>query len=133
MRTNRIIPVLIAVAILAVAAAAQTTPPAQAPVNKPVDTAKLFTEIAGSYAYTRETQDMVIKFWVEGGKLYGAPEGQENDFAEVVLMDAEKLLFEATPQGGQLFQIEFSRGESGKFEKSILRTQGIEVAGVKIK
>lgn len=133
MRTNRIVPVLIAIVVLASTALAQTAPPAQAQEKKPVDTAKLFAKIAGSYAYNYQTQDMVIKFWIENGKLYGAPEGQESDFAEVVLMDTEKLLFEATPQSGELFQIEFSRGESGKFEKSILRTQGIEVAGVKIK
>lgn len=133
MRTHRIILVLIAVIAFAAAAAAQTAPTAQAQEKKPVDTAKLFAEIAGSYAYTSQTQDMVISYWVEGGKLYGAPQGQESDYAEVVLMDAEKFLFEATPQGGQLYQIEFARGESGKFEKSILRTQGMEVPGVRIK
>ena len=133
MRTHRIIPALIAVIIIAAAAAAQTAPPAQSKEQKPIDAAKLFAEIAGSFAYTYEVQDMVIKYWVENGKLYGAPEGQENDSAEVVLKDAEKLIFEAIPSNGQLYQVEFSRGDDKKISKSVLRTQGIEVPGVRIK
>lgn len=133
MRTNRIIPVLIAVIILAAAAAAQTAPPAQAQEKKPVDTAKLYAEIAGTYAYTYEAQDLVVSFWTENGKLYGAPQGQEGEYAEVVLKDAEKLSFEATPPNGQLYEIEFLRGEDKKISKSVLRTGGIEIAGVRIK
>jgi hypothetical protein len=133
MRTHRIIPVLIAVIIIAAAAAAQTAPPAQAQEKKPTDTAKLYAEIAGSYSYNLNGQDMIINFWVENGKLYGAPQGQENEYAEVIIKDVEKLFFEATPPGGQLFEIEFARGESKKIEKSVLRSQGTEVAGIKIK
>jgi len=134
MRKNRSIAFLAAfVLCAAAAAAAQTAPPVQAQEKKPVDTAKLFAEIAGAYSYSLDVQEMVINIWVENGKLYGAPQGQENDSAEVILRDAEKLLFEATPSSGQLFQIEFIRGESGKIEKSVLRTQGMEIAGVRIK
>ncbi len=131
MRKKIILAALISAVLCASAAVAQTAPPAQA--QKPVDTAKLYTEIAGAYGYNFDGQDMVINFWVEGGKLYGAPQGQENEFAELVLRDAEKLVFEATPPGGQLFVITFIRGESGRFEKSTLRTQEIEIAGVRIK
>lgn len=133
MRKCRIVIVLIAAVLCASAAAAQTTPSAQVQEKKPLDTAKLFAEIAGTYNYSFEGQEMIINFWVENGKLYGAPQGQENEFAEVILKDAEKLIFEAQPQGGQLFVIEFFRGESGKFEKSILRTQEFALDGVKIK
>ena len=51
------------------------------------------------------------------------------------LKDAEKLVFEATPPGGQLFVIQFIRGESGKFEKSVLSApaQGLEASGAKNK
>jgi hypothetical protein len=132
-RTHRIIAVLIAVIMIALAAAAQTAPPAQSKEQKPVDTAKLFAEIVGSYAYTYEAQDLVVSFWTENGKLYGAPQGQESEYAEVVLKDAEKLSFEATPPNGQLYEIEFLRGEDKKISKSVLRTGGIEIAGVRIK
>ncbi len=132
---KRFVVTLVVAALAVASAAAQTVPPAQSQEKKPVDTAKLFAEIAGSYSYSVEGQDMVINFWVENGKLYGAPQGQENEFAEIVLKDGEKLVFEATPPGGQLFVIQFVRGESGKFEKSILSApaQGLEASGVKIK
>jgi hypothetical protein len=133
MRKHRIIIMLIAAAVLAAAAAAQTAPPAQGQEKKPVDTAKLYAEIAGSYSYSVNGQDMILNFWLENGKLYGAPQGQENEYAEIILKDAEKLFFEATPPGGQLFEIEFARGESKKIEKSVLRSQGMEAAGTKIK
>ncbi len=136
MRKNALIAVLIAAALLAPAAAAQTAPPTQAQGQKLVDTAKLFAEIAGAYEYTiPQGETMIVGFWVENGKLYGAPQGQESDFAELIKQESEKILFQATTQGGQTFMIEFVRGESGKFEKSILRNaeQGLEVVGLKIK
>ncbi len=133
MRKRTFVTLILAAMAFAAVAAAQTTPPAQE--KKPVDTAKLFAEIAGAYSYSLNGEEMVVNFWVESGKLYGAPQGEENDYAEVVLKDAEKLVFEAQPQAGQLFVIQFVRGESGKFEKSILNSpsQGLEVTGVKIK
>jgi len=126
--------IIIAVFALAAIAAAQTAPPVQA--QKPVDTAKLIAEIAGAYEYSvPQGESLIVSFWVENGKLYGAPQGQESDFAELIMKDAEKILFEATTQGGQTFMIEFIRAESGKFEKSILRNaeQGLEVVGLRIK
>lgn len=134
MRKHRIIIMLIAAAVCAAAAAAaQTAQPAQAQEKKPVDTAKLYAEIAGSYSYSVNGQDVIMNFWVENGKLYAAPQGEESKYAEVILKDAEKLFFEATPPGGRLFEIEFARGESKKIEKSVLRAEGMEAAGIKIK
>jgi len=133
MRKNRIIIALISVIVLAVAATAQTAPPAQGQEKKPVDTAKLYAEIVGSYSYDINGQSMIMNFWVENGKLYAAPQGEESKYAEVILKDAEKLFFEATPPGGRLFEIEFARGESKKIEKSVLRSEGMEAAGIKIK
>jgi len=131
MNRSRIIIVLI---VLFMAAGSLSAGQAVQPqVIKPVDTAKLFAEIVGSYGYNINGQDMVINYWVESGKLYGAPQGQENDLAEVILKDAEKLQFEATVPGGNYFEIEFIRGESKKIEKSVLRSQGMEAQGVKIK
>jgi hypothetical protein len=133
MRHHRILVLFAAVLFLAAAAAAQTAPPAQAQEKKPVDTAKLFAEIAGSFAYDYQGQGLTVNFWVESGKLYGAPPGQEAEYAEVILKDADKMIFEAAPPNGQLYEIEFSRGEDGKITKSILRTMGLEVPGVRIK
>jgi len=131
MYRSRIIVILIAILMTAGSlSAVQAVAPQE---KKPVDTAKLFAEIAGSYSYQVESQDMIINFWIEAGKLYGAPQGQESEFAEVILKDAAKLFFEATTPGGNLFEIEFFRGESKKIEKSILRSQGMEAQGVKIK
>jgi hypothetical protein len=134
MNKSRIVIVLfVLLAAAASLSAGQAVQAVKPPEKKPVDTAKLFAEIAGSYGYNVNGQDMIINFWVEGGKLYGAPQGQENEFAEVILKDAEKLFFEATPPGGQLFEIEFIRGENKKIEKSVLRSQGMEAPGVRIK
>jgi hypothetical protein len=132
MNKIRISILVLAIVLSAGAAAAQTAPPAQAQKN-PVDTAKLFAEIAGSYAYSFGGQDLTVNFWVENGKLYGAPPGEEAEFAEIFLKDADKLLFEATPPNGPLYEIEFVRGEDKKISKSVLRTQGIEAQGVRIK
>jgi len=132
MKNRRTLIILVVIALVAGTAAAQTAPPAQAQEKK-VDTAKLYAEIAGSFVYSFGGQDLAVNFWVENGKLYGAPPGEEAEYAEIVLKDADKLLFTATPPNGQLYEIEFARGEDKKISKSILRTQGVEAQGVRIK
>lgn len=98
--------------------------------NKP-DTKKLFAEIAGEYEFAEEGQTMLIKFWVEDGKLFGAPEGETP--AEIVPVEGEKLLFEVNSPDGMNFRLEFVRGEDKKIAKFILRGAGMEGEGIKIK
>ena len=98
-----------------------------------VDTAKLFAEIAGDYDFAFEDQFMTIAFWVDGEKLFGAPRGQEDDYAEIVPVDPLNLKFEATTSSGQYFEISFVRDEDGNICKCILTTQGIELEGSRVK
>lgn len=101
--------------------------------EKKPDAQKIYAEIAGQYAYAAGSQELTIVYWVKDGKLYGAPVGQENDNAEIVPVDLTKLKFEATNSDGNYYEIEFSRDETGKIAKSVLKTQGIEAPGTRIK
>ncbi len=103
------------------------------PQEKKVDLAKLYAEIAGDYDFSFEDQFMTIAFWVDKEKLLGAPRGQEDDYAEIIAVDAENLKFEATTSEGQYYEIVFSRDEAGKIAKCVLLTQGYVIEGVRIK
>jgi hypothetical protein len=101
--------------------------------EKKPDAQKIYAEIAGEYSYNFEGQEMLIAFWVKDEKLYGAPRGQEAEYAEITPVDLEKLKFGVSVPNGQYYDIEFSRDENQKITKSVLRTQGMEIPGVRIK
>jgi hypothetical protein len=101
--------------------------------EKKPDAQKIYAEIAGEYSYSLEGQEMLIAFWVKDEKLYGAPRGQEAEYAEITPVDLEKLKFGVTVPNGQYYEIDFSRDENQKITKSVLRTQGMEIPGVRIK
>ncbi len=101
--------------------------------EKKVDTAKTFAEIAGDYDFSFEGEFMTIVFWVEKEKLLGAPRGQEYDYAEVLPVEIENLKFEATTSEGEYYEIEFRLGDDGKIAKCILKTQGMEIEGTRVK
>ena len=94
---------------------------------------KLYQELAGKYQFSFEGQFMTIVFWEKEGKLYGAQEGTEAyDNTEVTPVEIKELKFEATNNEGQYFAINFARGESGKIEKCVLITDGLEIEGTRI-
>jgi len=101
--------------------------------EKKPDTQKIYAEIAGNYSFNAQGQEMIIGFWVKDEKLYGAPQGQEAESAEITPVDLEKLKFGVTVPNGQYYEIEFYRDENQKITKSILLTQGMEIPGIKIK
>ena len=101
--------------------------------EKKVDTAKLYADIAGGYEFFFEDQYLKVVFWVDEGKLLGAPEGQEMDYAEIMPVDLELMKFETTAPDGQYYEIEFGKDEDGKIAKCNLTTQGYVIEGVRVK
>lgn len=97
------------------------------------DKTKLYTEIAGEYEYEYEGQIVIIVYSVEDGELYGDQEGNPDPPTLLVPVEGKELVFEATGNDGNLYEISFSRDEDGKITKSILATMGIEIEGVRIK
>jgi len=98
--------------------------------DKPVDTKKLYNEIAGNYEFQAEGQIMVINFFEKDGKLYGAPVGETPE--EILPVKGSPLKFEVfVSANGQLYQLEFVRNEKDVIDKCILRVGGMEIAGIK--
>jgi len=98
--------------------------------DKPVDTKKLYNEIAGNYEFQAEGQIMVINFFEKDGKLYGAPVGETPE--EILPVKGSPLKFEVfVSANGQLYQLEFVRNEKDVIDKCVLRVGGMEIAGIK--
>lgn len=98
--------------------------------DKPIDTKKLYNEIAGNYELQAEGQIMVISFFEKDGKLYGAPVGETPE--EILPVKGSPLKFEVfVSANGQLYQLEFIRNEKDVIDKCILRVGGMEIAGIK--
>ena len=95
-------------------------------------TATLYSEIAGDYEFELEGRVTVISFFVEDGVLMGK-DSAEDPGTELKPVEDREMEFEATSGSGQLFQISFSRDESGKITKCLLVTLGTEIEGLKIK
>jgi hypothetical protein len=106
-------------------AAAQQVPP------QLIDWPKLFQEIAGDYDYDMQGQGMTVNFFVNNGKLWGAPPGETPE--EIVPVKGDNpLKFEVTvAANGQYFEIEFGRDDKGAVDKCTLKSQGMEVIGKK--
>lgn len=94
------------------------------------DAAKKYAPILGAYEFFAEGQTMTIKFWVDEEKLWGAPEGETR--AELTPMEGEAWKFEVTTDEGQYFVLEFVKDESGKFNKCVIQTMGMEIEGTRI-
>lgn len=90
---------------------------------------KKYAPIIGTYEFSWEAQVMSIKFWVEEGKFWGAPEGETP--AEIVPVEGEDWKFEANTDEG-LYIIEFVKDESGKFNKCIIESAGMQLEGKRI-
>ena len=99
--------------------------------EKKAESKKTYDEIAGKYEFDVEGQVMVIAFWVEDGKLWGGPEGEEP--VELEPVEEEELKFNASTSEGQFFEITFAKDDKGKVEKCVIGTQGMEYEPNKIK
>jgi hypothetical protein len=98
--------------------------------DKPVDTKKLYNEIAGNYEFQVEGQIMVINFFEKDGKLYGAPVGETPE--EILPVKGSPLKFEVfVSANGQLYQLEFVRNEKNIIDKCLMRVGGMEIVGIK--
>lgn len=98
--------------------------------DKPVDTKKLYAEIAGDYDFDFQGQAMLINVFERDGKLFGAPVGETPE--EMLPVKGSLLKFEVTPSGGgQLYELEFVRNEKNVIDKCIVKTMGGEMIGIK--
>jgi hypothetical protein len=90
---------------------------------------KKYAPVLGTYEFSLDAQVMVITFWVEGGAILGAPEGETP--AEIIPVEGQELKFEADVEG-QNYELTFVKDESGKVTSCIMAVNGMEVAGIKI-
>jgi hypothetical protein len=95
------------------------------------DAEKKYAPLVGDYEFDMQGQIMVVSFWVEEGKLWGAPEGETP--AELEPVEGEDMKFEVNTDTGQFFELEFVKDESGKVNKCIILAMGMEMEGVRIK
>ena len=95
------------------------------------DAEKKYAPLVGDYEFDMQGQVMVVSFWVEDGKLVGAPEGETPEELEPV--EGEDLKFEINTADGQFMELEFVKDESGKINTCIVLTMGMELEGVRIK
>jgi hypothetical protein len=100
--------------------------------QKSTDTEKLYAEIAGDYEFEYEGQSAIISFFVKDGVLMGK-DSEYDPGTPLELVEGKELEFTATAEDGQLFEIKFSRDESGKITKCLLISVGMEIEGVKVK
>ncbi len=90
---------------------------------------KKYGQMLGSYEFSWDTQVMVITFWVEGGVILGAPEGETP--AEITPVEGQELKFEADVEG-QYYELTFVKDELGKVTSCIMSVNGQELEGIKI-
>lgn len=95
------------------------------------DAEKKYAPLVGDYEFDMQGQIMVVSFWVEDGKLVGAPEGETPEELEPV--EGEDLKFEINTADGQFMELEFVKDDSGKVTKCLVLTMGMEMEGVRIK
>jgi hypothetical protein len=96
------------------------------------DTEKLYAEIAGDYEFVFEGETSVITFFVKDGDLMGR-DSETDPGTLLEQVEGKELEFKAISDEGQLFEITFSRHESGKITKCLIVTMGMEYEGEKIK
>ncbi|MBN1223969.1 MAG: hypothetical protein JXB23_12040 [Candidatus Aminicenantes bacterium] len=90
-----------------------------------------YAPLVGDYEFDVQGQIMIISFWVEEGKLWGAPEGESG--VELEPVEGEDMKFEVNTPNGQFYELQFIKDESGKVTKCIVATMGMEMEGAKIK
>ena len=105
---------------------------AQAQKPEPIDTKKLYQEIAGDYEFTMDTQSLLVNFFEKDGKLFGAPPGDTPE--EILPVKDSPLKFEVTVStNGQYYQLQFVRNENKIIDKCLMNAMGMEIVGLKLK
>ena len=90
---------------------------------------KKYAPVLGDYEFSMDTQVMVVSFWIEGGVILGAPEGETP--AEITPIEGQELKFEADVEG-TYYELTFVKDESGKVTSCMMVVNGMEVEGVKL-
>ena len=94
------------------------------------DAEKKYAPLVGDFEFDMQGQIMVVSFWVEDGKLVGAPEGETPEELEPV--EGEDLKFEVNTADGQFMELEFVKDEAGNINTCIVLMMGMELEGVRI-
>jgi hypothetical protein len=109
-------------AVCGLPAAAQTKPAAE--------TYKL-EELVGDYEFNAEGQTLFVRFFVDNGKLFGAPPNETPEQLNPV--KDKPLCFDVLVQGTEYYFLKFFRNEQGEIDTCIMSVQGMEITGKKIK
>lgn len=116
-------------ACMALALVMTVSSPVWAAQEKDEALKKKYAAYIGDYEFEMEGQVMVIKFWVEEGAFWGAPEGEEK--AELTPVEGEDHKFEVDVMG-TYYEITFAADDAGKFNRCIVLAMGMEMEGIKI-
>ena len=90
---------------------------------------KKYAPVLGDYEFSMDTQVMVVSFWIEGGVILGAPEGETP--AEITPIEGQELKFEADVEG-TYYELTFVKDESDKVTSCMMVVNGMEIEGVKL-
>lgn len=117
--------------ILLILAAAMAYPAVIAQDEK-ADTEKIYSEVAGDYAFTVDEGTFIITFFERNGSLIGY---DHDDGEEVILksVDLEKLEFETVNYESVYFFLKFYRDDEGKVTRMRITANGIELEGDRVK
>ncbi len=93
---------------------------------------KIYSEVAGDYAFTVDEGTFIITFFERNGSFIGY---DQDDGEEVILkpVDLEKLEFETANSENVYFFLKFYRDDEGKVVKMRLSANGIELEGDRVK
>ncbi len=108
--------------LLVLPAAAQTKPAAES---------YQLGELAGDYEFTAEGQALLVRFFVDNARLFGAPPDETPE--EILPVKDKPLCFEVTVQGSEYYFLKFVRNDQGEIDTCIMSVQGMEIPGKKIK
>ena len=100
--------------------------------DEKADTVKIYSEVAGDYAFTVDEGTFIITFFERNGSLIGY---DHDDGEEVILkhVDLEKLEFETVNYESVYFFLKFYRDDEGKVTRMRITTNGIELEGDRVK
>jgi len=109
--------------LFALPAAAQTKP---APATYKLE------ELAGDYEFVAEGQTLLVRFFVDKGKLFGAPPDETPE--EMLPAKDKPMCFEVTvAASGEYYFLKFVRNDQGEIDTCVMSVQGMEITGKKIK
>lgn len=100
--------------------------------TKPEEGKYKLEELVGDYEFTAEGQTLYVRFFVDNGKLFGAPPDETPE--ELAPVKDKPLCFDVTlSTNGEYYFIKFVRNDKGVIDTCIMSVQGMEIPGTKIK